>query len=430
MTLKDLQEKREQLVSEARERLNQINANTDESREAELESQHDAAMAELDKLDVKIERELKLAEIEKRAEQLELRAREAKRPVNGAQSHEDKPEGADVSYRTAFHAYLRSKAFDTPLEEKYRSVLQAGYRDVEHKDEKRAQTSGTDTAGGFTVPTELQNILIRSMLAWGPMYDEDVATTLTTTGGGPIPMPTVNDTNVSAEAHTEGATLTDDGGKDATFGQRQLDAFAYNTEWLRVSKELTDDSIFAMETLLGDLLGERLGRIANLQLTVGTGSSAPNGIVTASTAGVTAAATGAITYDEIIDLEHSVDPAYRQAPKVRFMFNDSTLQAIRKLKDGDGNYLWQMGNVQQGVPGTINGRPYSINQAMASLGAGNRTMLFGDFGKYFVRKVGAPLIGAIQDKDFWPGFGIAGYIRFDGELGDTAAVKHLVQAAA
>ena len=111
------------------------------------------------------------------------------------------------------------------------------------------------------------------------------------------------------------------------------------------------------------------------------------------------------------------------------MLNDSTLQAARKLKDGDGNYLWQMGNVQGGIPSTINGRPYSINQAMASLGAGQRVMLFGDFSKYYVRKVGDLLIGAIQDKDFWPGFGVAGYIRFDGELADQAAVKHLITAA-
>ena len=66
---------------------------------------------------------------------------------------------------------------------------------------------------------------------------------------------------------------------------------------------------------------------------------------------------------------------------------------------------------------------------MIPLGAAAKVMLFGDMSKYFVRKVGSPLIGAIQDKDFWPGFGIAGYIRFDGELSDTAAIKHLITAA-
>ena len=244
-----------------------------------------------------------------------------------------------------------------------------------------------------------------------------------------MPFPTVNDTASTAGAHTEGATLTDDGGKDVTFAEKQLDAFAFDTEWLKVSKELADDSAFGMEALLADLLGERLGRIANLQLTTGSGSSAPHGIVTASTVGLTAAGTASITADELIDLQHSVDPAYRRSPKVRWMFNDATLKAIRKLKDGDGNYLWQMGDIRSGAPGMLLDAPYSINQDMDSLAAAKKVAVFGDFGKYFVRKVGEPLIGAIQDKDFWPGFGIAGYIRFDGELSDTAAVKHLITAA-
>jgi HK97 family phage major capsid protein len=238
----------------------------------------------------------------------------------------------------------------------------------------------------------------------------------------------VNDTTTAVVKHTEGTTLTDDGGSDVVFGEKRLESYPFNTEWLRVSKELVDDSIFNMEQLLGSLLGERLGRRANLELTVGDGTGDPNGIVTASTLGKTAAAVAAITWDEVLDLEHSVDPAYRVGPRVRYMFNDSVLLALRKLKDGDGNYLWQMGNVQAGIPPTFNGRPYSINQAMASLGTGNKVMLFGDFSKYYVRKVGSPLIGAISDKDFWPGFGIAGYIRFDGELADNAAVKHLICA--
>lgn len=148
--------------------------------------------------------------------------------------------------------------------------------------------------------------------------------------------------------------------------------------------------------------------------------------MTATSAGKTAASTTVFTADEIIDLEHSIDAAYRGAPSFGFMFHDTVLAAIRKLKDGQGNYLWTAGNYQQGVPATINGRRFYINNAMASaFTTGQKLILAGDFKKYFVRKVGAPLIGAIQDKDFWPGFGIAGWIRFDGELMDAAAIKHL-----
>lgn len=423
--MSELHEKRGRLVTQAREALEEIKTNTDESRAAELNERHDKIMAEFDAIDALIAREEKLASIEARAKEAEERARASRRP--GSEAAAAAADAGDkVDYRSAFHAYLRAEGQMGALSSEERAVLSAGYQNVE----TRAQTT-SNTAGGYTVPTELLNILVKSMAAWGPMYDENVATVITTASGNTLTMPTVNDTTGASlvVAHTQGTTLTDDGGADVTFGQKSLESYAFNTEWLRVSKELADDSIFAMETLLGDLLGERLGRVANTQLTTGSGSSAPNGIVTASTKGVDAAAVAAITADEIIDLVHSVDPAYRAGPKVAFMFNDTTLKLIRKLKDGDGNYLWQMGNVQQGVPGSLLGYRYFVNQAMATPAASAKSMLFGDFGKYFVRKVGAPLIGALQDKDFWPGFGVAGYIRFDGELSDTAAVKHILQAA-
>jgi len=424
-TIKELREQAAKTLTEARSMLDGISDKSTKEQRAEAEIAVDKALTEVGDIESRAERMGKLEAAEKRAEEAremeERQARESKRPGN---EPAEARQGGDMDYRTAFHAYLRAEGQMGAMDSEARSVLSRGYTNVE----QRAQTTAV-AAGGYTVPTELMNILVKSMLAWGPMYSEDVATVLTTSGGGQITMPTVNDTAVTAAASGgQGVTLTDDGGKDVTFGQKVLEAFAYDTEWLRVSKELADDSIMAMEQVLGDLLGERLGRIANLQLTTGGGSSAPNGIVTASTLGKTATGTAAITGDEIIDLVHSIDPAYRMGPKVQFMFNDSTLAAIRKLKDGDGNYLWQMGNVQQGQPGSLLGYSYRVNQAMASLATGAKVMLFGDFGKYYVRKVGAPLIGALQDKDFWPGFGVAGYIRFDGELADTAAVKHLITA--
>jgi HK97 family phage major capsid protein len=418
--IKELRAEQARIATNARAKFDEIKSDTPEDRAAEIEREFDAMMVDHDKIGERIERMERLEAAERSMNEADPR-----RPGGNAEGRGNQDDDLPT-YREAFYEYLRSKAPDAaPLSDKARHVLRTGYVDGK---ELRAQTTA-NSAGGYTVPTETANILIRSMLAWGPMYDPGVTSEIVTTGGGQLEMPTVNDTTVTAGAHTEGATLTDDGGKDVTFGQKVLNAYAFDTEWVRVSKELADDSIFAMETLLGSLLGERLGRIANLQLTTGTGSSAPNGIVTASSLGKTATATAAITFDEILDLEHSVDPAYRNGPQVRYMLNDSTLLAVRKLKDGDGNYLWQMGNVQAGIPSTINGRPYSINQAMASLGAAAKVMLFGDFSKYYVRKVGAPLIGAIQDKDFWPGFGVAGYIRFDGELADTAAVKHMITAA-
>lgn len=419
--LKELREEQARIATNARAKFDEIKDDTAEERAQEIEREFDAMMADHDKLNSKAERLEKLETLER-----QMNEADSRRPSGKAEGRGVADEGLPT-YREAFAEMLRSKVPDAaPMSEAAQHVLRQGRVDLPA--EQRAQTT-TNSAGGYSIPTELSNILVKSMLAWGPMYDPGITTELVTTGGGAIDMPTVNDTAVTAGASAgEAVTLTDDGGKDVTFGQKTLNSYAYDTEWLRVSKELADDSIFAMETLLGSLLGERLGRLANLQLTTGSGSSAPNGIVTASSLGVTAAGTAAITFDEILDLEHSVDPAYRSGPQVRYMLNDATLLAVRKLKDGDGNYLWQMGNVQAGIPSTINGRPYSINQSMASLATGQKVMTFGDMSKYYVRKVGAPLIGAIQDKDFWPGFGVAGYIRFDGELADTAAVKHLITA--
>lgn len=423
--LKELIEKREKLVADARSALDEIKKNTDEARAAELEKRHDDIMADFDKVEGQIAREQRMAAAQKRIDDAAAEERARNRPNPGDGEARGQDEGEALEYRQVFHKFIACGGDPTELSSEERAVLRAG---VQAKAEFRAQVTGTPASGGYTVPTELANEIIKSMKAWGPMYDEDICTVMTTASGNPIKIPTVDDTAVTAEKHTEGTALTDDGGKDVTFGQKSLDAYVYDTEFVRFSMELAQDSIFNMETLLGGLLGERLGRIANKELTVGDGSDDPNGIVTASSLGKTATAVAAITYDEIIDLVHSVDPAYRTSPKVRFMFNDGTLAALRKLKDAENRYIWSAGDVQNGVPGTILGYRYSINQAMDSLAAAKKVMLFGDFGKYFVRKVGSPVIGVLRER-FWPDLGIAGLIRFDGELGDTAAVKHLITAA-
>lgn len=420
--IKELREKQATIVTEARERLDQINAATDEARAKELETAHDAAMAEHDRLETQIEREERLASLEKRSEE----ERAKKRPVSTNDGEgRGQDEGDKLEYRHVFHKFLAGGADPMELSSEERAVLKAG---VVAKDEFRTQVTTSGGPGGYTVPVELADQIIKAMKDWGPMYDEDICTVLNTASGNQINLPTIDDTAVTAEKHTEGTALTDDGGSDATFAQKRLDAYVYDTEFVKFSMELAQDSVFNMESLLGTLLGERLARIANKELTVGDGTGDPNGVATASSLGRTAAATGAITADEIIDLLHSVNSAYRRSPKARFMFADTTLAAIRKLKDGQGNYLWQMGDVKTSQPGTLLGYAYSINDDMDALAAAKKVMLFGDFSKYFVRKVGSPVIGVLRER-FWPDLGIAGLIRFDGELGDTAAIKHLITAA-
>ncbi len=425
MTLREMREKQARLVTEARSKLAELTDKTDASRAAEIEAEHDAIMNEHDALEDKIKREEKLAAAE--ARQAEREAAGDDRRPNGEDRDSDAGGNEDaITYRQAFQDMFRAGGVVADMSAEARAVLQAG---VVANAEFRQQVTSTDAAGGFTVPTELQDSLIKSMAAWGPMYDQDVGTTLNTASGSPIELPTVDDTASTAGAHTEGADLTDDGGKDVVLGKLILNAFMYDTEFIRFSMELARDSLLNFEQILSDLLGERLGRIVNQMLTTGSGAGQPNGIVTASGLGITGASGTAITSDELFDLQHEIDPAYRASPKVGWMFNDSTLKVIRKMKDGQGNYLWQMGDVKSGAPATLLSQPYRVNQAMADIGLNAKPIIFGDFGKYYVRKVGAPVIGVLRER-FWPNLGIAGLIAVDGELGDTAAVKHLKMAAA
>jgi HK97 family phage major capsid protein len=417
MTLKEMQEKREKLVADARAALSEITANTDDSRTSELEQRHDAIMSDFDAIEKAIEREERQAKLEAAAE--ERRAKNRPIGPDTEARGQDASDDDKIEYRSVFAKVICGLDVGELTAEE-RAVLRQGVA----KFEQRVQSVGTASAGGYTVPTTLMNEIVKVMKDWGPMFDSDVARVITTPTGNPMKVPTVDDTASTAGAHTEGTALTDDGGKDVTIGQKSLDAFAFDTEFIRWSWELDTDSIFDMELLLASLLGERLARLGNAQLTTGSGSSAPNGIVTASTLGKTAASATAIAADELIDLQHSVNAAYRRSPKCRWQFADSTLQAIRKLKDGQGNYLWQMGNVQTGAPDLLLGKPYSINDDVAAIATGAKAVIFGDHSKYFVRKVGAPIFGVLRER-FWPDLGIAGLMRFDGELADTAAVKHL-----
>jgi HK97 family phage major capsid protein len=413
--VKDLREKMAKLATEARAKMSEVSDKTDEARAAEVEREFDAMMAEHDRLAGVAERMQKAEAALRSAQDIDV----SRRPVAEARQAPAVDEGFKVDYRQAFYTMIANGGLDG-LDSEVRNVLRGA--------EVRAQTAGTTTAGGYTVPTELASFIEKAMIATGPMYDSSLFTVINTTGGNTFNIPTVDDTSVSAVAHTEGGTVTDDGGADVTFGQKTLGAFAFNTEWVRWSTELANDSILNVESLLGELLGERLGRIANSKLTTGSGSSDVEGIVTNSAAGKTAAAVAAVTADEIIDLLHSVDPAYRSSPSTAIMMNDSTLAAVRKLKDGQGNYLWAMGNYQAGVPQNILGYNVVVNQAMDSLAAAKKVMLFGDMSKFYVRKVGGPSLFVARER-FAPDYGILGYIRFDGVLTNTAAIKHLITAA-
>lgn len=407
---KELREKMANIATEARAKLDTITDKTPEDRAAEIEREFDAMMSDHDKMRDQAERLERSDAAIKDLDNLDL----SKTPDFESRAASAVDQGAQIDYRRAF-AEMIAEGGDGHVNAEVRQALQ----------EHRVQTGGSSAGGGYTVPTTLANFIVESMKAFGPMYDDSRFTVINDTSGNTLQIPTIDDTAVTAVAHTEGGAVTDDGGKDATFGQKSLSAYSFDTEWVRWSHELNTDSVLGMESFLGRLLGARLGRKANAELTSGTGDSAVEGIVTGSTLGHTAASNTAIASDEIIDLVHSVDPAYRVG-NAAFMMNDQTLKAIRKLKDGDGNYLWQMGNIQAGIPQSLLGYDVVINQDMDNIATGKKTIIFGDMAQYYVRKVGAPALFVARER-FAPDYGILGYIRFDGLLVDTAAVKHLIQ---
>ena len=288
--------------------------------------------------------------------------------------------------------------------------------------EARAQ-SLTSSAGGYTVPQGFINQLEASLLAFGGM--REVATVLRTAEGNDLPIPTVSDhANVGAIL----AENTQVAEQDITFSQITLKAYKYSSKLIRVSAELLQDSAIDLESFIGGALGERIARILNTHFTTGDNSSKPQGI-TASGAGVTAASATAITYGELVELQHSVDPAYRGNAK--FMMHDSTFKAIRKLLDGQNRPIFQP-DITAASPGTLLGSPIVINQDCATIAASAKAVFFGDFSKYIIRDVQDFTLLRLEERyaDYHQ-VGFVGFSRHDGRILDagTDPIKHLVLAA-
>lgn len=224
---------------------------------------------------------------------------------------------------------------------------------------------------------------------------------------------------------------------DTTFGNTTLDVYKYSSKKIALPFELLQDSFIDIEAYIQGLLAVRLGRITAKHFTVGTGSSQPHGIVVGSTAGVTGAAGTAtsVSYDSLVDLEHSVDPAYRSAPGVGFMMHDSTVKALRKLKDTQNRPIFVPGYEQGnpgGAPDRLLGRPIYISQEMPAMAANAKSILFGDFSKYVIRNVMDLTLFRMTDSAFTLNgqVGFVAFMRAGGRLIDAGgAVKHYANGA-
>lgn len=423
--VKELREKAQGILDEATSLRDSITEKTPKDEARSANERYDAMMDDYDAAVAEADREERHAkaqkEAEERREQQEREDRNSRRPDQGEQRHE--PEGdAGDEYREAFRQLLANGGSIDDLDKEARAALRAGAR------EYRTQTVGAGTAGGHLVPTTLADFINVAMAAHGPMMDENVATEIKLPSGAAFEIPTVDDTSEEAAAHTEGQEPADDNSGDITIDKKTLVAHTLITPWIKWSFELAQDSSFGFEVLLGKLIGERLGRLGNRWLTVGTGSNQPLGFVTSAPVGKTAASASLLTFDDIMDLEHSVDPAYRGGDKVGFQMHDQSIKVLRKLKDTNGRYIWSDGDVTKGVPATLNNKRVRFNQAMAEIGNSAKPIAFGDFSEYYVRKVGDPLIGVAREK-FFPNLGVCGVHRIDGAPGQSKAIKVLQMAA-
>lgn len=296
--------------------------------------------------------------------------------------------------------------------------------------EARALSASTGASGGYTVPTGFYNQLEVALKAYGGIVG--TAEEIVTDAGNTLPFPTMNDTGNTGARIAESAAVATN--VDPTYGVVNLSAYMYTSKTILVPVQLLDDSAFNVEGFLAEACGIRLARIINTECTTGTGSSQPNGIVTASAAGVTTAGATAITYNEVIGLIHSVDPLYRV--NGQFMFHDNILLYLRKLADSSGRPLWIAGGVSEGiqnaVPDTFAGYKYVINQDMASaVTTGLKTILFGALNKYKLRRVkGVQMVRFGERYMDNLQIGVMAFHRADGNLIDagTNPVKRITQA--
>jgi len=447
MTPKELQELRARLAAQMRELNDRCTPAEGDARDftAEEQEQWDGLNTEYDSVTARLERATRLAAIETAPanpdDEREIPGRDdiTSEQARAAAEAAGQAAGPTAEQRaTAMVAWFRAQSDLDLTTEQLEAARACGVRpgsrnldiDLNRRAprtlvEARDLSAVTGASGGFLNPDGFMNSLERNMLAFGGM--REVAQIIRTERGDDIPWPTADDTGNTGEQLGESASIGSS--VDPTFGAVVFKAYKFSSKLIKVPVELLEDSVFDIVSILGEMLGERLGRIQNTKFTTGTGAATPNGIVTAATSGVTAASGTAITADELLDLLYSVDKAYLNGAS--FMMHRLVLKAVRQLKTGDGQYLWRPG-ITLGEPDVLNGYPVVQNSDMSStITSGDKTVLFGQLSKYKIREVRGirmrRLVERYADTDQE---GFVAFLRCDGNLLDagTAPVKYLEQA--
>jgi HK97 family phage major capsid protein len=304
-----------------------------------------------------LERDLKAAQ---RSDEIRARNSAYNTPVNGAPAliaGGRKPETANAG----FMAYLRTGRPNADLQ--------------------NAQSEGIPSEGGYLVPDEFRTKLVERLKAFGGLGA--VVDRYTTGNGRPVEWPTVDDTANVGEIVQEGNTFSS--GADVVFGSNSLTSYSYvagggSSTPLRISYELAQDQAFDLEALLTRLLGKRIYRIQATHWVSGSGVQQPLGLLTGTTPVGSAANTG-ITFEDLVNYIHAVDPEYRG--NARWAMNDLSLAKLEVIKDGSGSYIWRGRDANMAIglnEATLLGYPVTIDQGFPTLVANSGTVKWGAFG--------------------------------------------------
>lgn len=376
---------------------------------AEHQEKYDAGMAEVESLRAAIDRANAVNEklaVEKQGEEIAERI-----------AHKAPSAAAGDEKAFLFHKWMRGgdKALSA---EDWRSI-------------RATMSTTTGSEGGHTVQTDVAARLLDQLKAFGGM--RAVSTVITTDKGNDIAFPTSDGTSEVGELIGQNTTAT---ALDPTFGTLTHSVYKYSSKIVAVPYELLQDSQIDVEAFIRNRLAERLGRIQNTHFTTGSGVGQPRGAATAAALGKTGTTgqTTSVIFDDLVDLVHSIDPAYRALGRCRFMLNDLTLRNIRKLKDGQQRPVFLPG--YDGLGGamgdTILGYPVTINQDVATMAANARSILFGDFSYYTIRDVMNMTMFRFEDSAYAKlgQVGFLAWMRTGGNLvGNGVEVKYYANSA-
>ena len=282
---------------------------------------------------------------------------------------------------------------------------------------------GTDSEGGYLVPDEYERTLVEA-LEEENIFRQMAKVIKTSSGDRKIPV--VASKGTASWIDEEGAYPE----SDDSFGQVSIGAYKLGT-MIKVSEELLNDSVFDLQSYISREFARRIGAKEEEAFFTGDGKGKPLGVLAATggaETGVTAASATAVTADELMDLYYSLKSPYRK--KSVWVLNDSTIKAIRKLKDTNGQYLWQP-SLTAGTPDTILGRPVKTSAYMPAIAAGAKTIAFGDFSYYWIADRQGRSFKRLNE--LFAATGQVGFLasqRVDGKMILAEAVKVLEQKGA